>query len=112
MFISPAFAQVAPAGGGDPLLTMLAPMVIVFGIFYFLVIRPQQKKIKEHREKLNAVRRGDRVVTAGGVIGKVTHVRDDEAEIEIAPNVRIRVVKNTLADVTEKTDPVTPANPS
>lgn len=105
MFIDSAFAQTAAPAGGDSLITMLAPMAIVFAIFYFLVIRPQQKKIKEHRAKLDAVRRGDKVVTGGGIIGKVTHVRDDEAELEIAPNVRIRVVKATLADVTEKTAP-------
>jgi preprotein translocase subunit YajC len=73
---------------------------------YFLLIRPQQKKVKEHKAMVEALRRGDQVVTQGGVVGKVTKVRDDnEVEVEIAENVRVRVVKHTIAQVTSKTEP-------
>jgi len=110
MLISPAFAQAAgdaaPAGG---MLVQLLPFVVLIGIFYFLLIRPQQKRAKEHREMVNNVRRGDVVVTAGGLIGKVTKVVDDsEAEVELAEGVRVRVVKATLADVRSKTEPASP----
>ena len=84
------------------------PLVLIFVIFYFLMIRPQQKKMKEHQATIAAVKRGDEVVTAGGIRGKVTKVADDEAEVEIAPNVRVRVVKSTLSNVLTKS--AKPAN--
>jgi preprotein translocase subunit YajC len=100
MFISPAYAQDA-AGGTMALVTQLAPLLLIFGVFYFLLIRPQQKKAKEHRALLSSLKRGDRVLTAGGIIAKVTTVKDgvDEVEVEIAPNVRVSVLRATIGDV-------------
>jgi len=77
----------------------MVPLLLIFVIFYLLLIRPQQKKMKDHRALIDAVKKGDTVVTAGGVVGKVTKVEDTELEVEIAANVRIRVVKSTLSDV-------------
>jgi preprotein translocase subunit YajC len=102
MFSSPAFAQAAGAGapqGGAGFFLQMAPLLLIFVIFYFLLIRPQQKRMKEHRALINAVKKGDAVVTAGGVIGRVTKVEDNEVEVEISPNVKIKVVKSTLSDV-------------
>ncbi|MBE0414158.1 preprotein translocase subunit YajC [Yoonia sp.] len=85
----------------------LIMLVLIFGIMYFLLIRPQQKKLKEHQAMLNALRRGDQVITQGGIMGKVTKVKDDsnEVEVEIATGVQIRVVKATIASVVNKTEP-------
>lgn len=77
----------------------IVPLVFIFVIFYFLLIRPQQKRAKEHRTLIEAVKKGDTVVTGGGLVGKVTKVDEQEVEVEIAANVRVRVVKSTLADV-------------
>ncbi|SMX22400.1 preprotein translocase subunit YajC [Boseongicola aestuarii] len=105
MFVTPAYAQAA-AGGGDVFTSLVIPMVLIFGIMYFLLIRPQQKKLKEHQSMVEALRRGDQVVTAGGIVGKVTKVRDDaEIEIEIATGVNVRVVKHTITQVRSKTEP-------
>jgi preprotein translocase subunit YajC len=83
------------------------PLILIFGIMYFLLIRPQQKKVKEHQAMVAAVRRGDEVVTQGGLIGKVTKVKDDnELEVELAEGVKVRVVQSTLAKVVSKTEPV------
>ena len=83
------------------------PIILIFVIMYFLMIRPQQKKVKEHKAMVDAVRRGDQVVTSGGLIGKVTKVDDQkgEVEVELAPNVKVRVVKSTLSQVMSKTEP-------
>ncbi|WIV49571.1 preprotein translocase subunit YajC [Marivivens sp. LCG002] len=82
------------------------PLILVFGIMYFLLIRPQQKKVKEHQNMVAALRRGDQVVTQGGIIGKVSKVKDDnEIEVEIASGVVIRVVRATIAQVVSKTEP-------
>ena len=107
MFISPAFAQAAGgAGGGGSMLTQLMPLVLIFAVFYFLLIRPQQKKAKEHKAMISAVRRGDKVVTAGGIMGKITKVYDDDrAMVEIADGVRIEVVQSTLPAVMSKSEP-------
>jgi preprotein translocase subunit YajC len=104
MFVTPAFAQ---AAGGEPnALFSLLPFILIFVIMYFLLIRPQQKKAKAHREMLGALRRGDQVVTQGGVIAKVTKVKeDDEVEAEIAEGVRVRLVKSTIAAVLSRTEP-------
>ena len=101
MFISPAYAQDAAAGGPMALVMQLAPLLLIFGVFYFLLIRPQQKKQKEHRALLSSLKRGDRVLTAGGIIAKVVTVKDgvDEVEVEIAPNVRVSVLRGTIGDV-------------
>lgn len=100
MLISPAHAQDA-VGGGLALVTQIAPLLLIFAVFYFLLIRPQQKKQKEHREMLKALKRGDRVLTAGGIIAKVVTVKEgvDEVEVEIAPNVRVSVLRQTIGDV-------------
>lgn len=84
------------------------PLILIFGIMYFLLIRPQQKKVKEHQAMVAAVRRGDEVVTQGGLIGKVTKVKDgeNEVEVEISDGVKVRVVQNTIANVQSKTEPV------
>ena len=105
MFVTPAYAQAA-GGGGDVFTSLVIPMVLIFGIMYFLLIRPQQKKLKEHQSMVDALRRGDQVVTAGGIVGKVTKVHEDaEIEIEIASGVSVRVVKHTISQVRSKTEP-------
>ena len=82
------------------------PLILIFAIMYFLLIRPQQKKMKEHQAMVAALRRGDQVVTQGGMIGKVVKVRDDgELELEIAEGVKVRVIQNTIATVVSKTEP-------
>src|SRR5215831_19942247 len=104
MFISPAYAQTS--GGGD-FLIQLVPILLMFVIFYLLLLRPQQQKVKQHREMVANLRRGDTVVTAGGIVGKVTKVRDEqEIEVEIADNTRVRVVKGTVAEVRARGEPV------
>jgi preprotein translocase subunit YajC len=102
MFISPAYAQSADGGS---MLVQLAPLVLIFVVFYFLLIRPQQKKVKEHRAMLEAVKRGDVVVTSGGLIGKVVNVDGAELGLELAPNVRVRIVKGMIAEIRSKTEP-------
>ena len=108
MIISPAYAQAAPgAGGGADFFVQLIPFVLIIAVMYFLVIRPQQQRMKAHREMVTAVKRGDVVVTSGGIIGKIVKVlENDEALIEIAEDVRIKIVKSTIADVRSKTEPV------
>jgi preprotein translocase subunit YajC len=88
-------------------IASLVPLILIFLIMYFLLIRPQQKKLKEHQAMVAALRRGDQVVTQGGLIGKVTKVKDEvgEIEVEIAPNVNVRVVRSTVASVMNKTEP-------
>jgi len=82
------------------------PLLLIFGIMYFLLIRPQQQKMKQHKKMIESLRRGDQVVTQGGLIGKVTKVKDEnEAEVEIADGVKVRIVRSTIAQVTSKTDP-------
>ncbi|WP_163849602.1 preprotein translocase subunit YajC [Pseudooceanicola aestuarii] len=87
-------------------LAQFLPLILIFAIMYFLLIRPQQKKVKQHQAMVEAVRRGDQVITQGGIVGKVAKVRDDgEVEVEIAEGVKIRVIKSTLANVVSKTEP-------
>ena len=87
-------------------IAQFLPLILIFAIMYFLLIRPQQKKVKEHAAMVNALRRGDKVVTQGGLIGKVTKVKEDnEIEVEIAEGVRVQVVKSTIATVVSKTEP-------
>jgi preprotein translocase subunit YajC len=110
MFITPAFAQgslFGGAGGDGGMLMSLLPFVLIFVIMYFLILRPQQKRVKSHQEMVKNVRRGDTVVTNGGLIGKVTKVvDDDQIEIEIAPDVRIRQQRQMISDVRAKGEPV------
>ncbi|HKU93362.1 MAG TPA: preprotein translocase subunit YajC [Sphingomicrobium sp.] len=94
--------QAAPAGqsgGAAGLLLGIAPWLLIFVIFYVLMIRPQQRRVKEHQAAIAAVKKGDDVITGGGIRGRVTKVSDDEAEVEIASGVRVRVVKSTLTGV-------------
>ena len=110
MLISPAYAQAAGGlGGGAPdLMLQLAPFVAIMAVFYFLIIRPQQKRAKEHREALAAIRRNDRIVTTGGLVGIVTKVTegDDLLTVEVAPGVRVQVVRTMVAEVRGKGQPV------
>lgn len=104
MFISPAFAQTT--SGAASLFEGLAPLVLIGIIFYFFMIRPQQTRMKQHQAMIAAVRRGDTVVTSGGIVGKVTKVQDDgEILVEVADGVRVRVVASTLAAVRTKGEP-------
>ena len=104
MFAAPAYAQAAGGAGGA--VASFVPLILIFAIMYFLLIRPQQKKVKEHQKMVEALRRGDQVVTQGGLIGKVSKVKEDgELEVEIAEGVKVRVVKSTIAQVLNKTEP-------
>ena len=103
--ITPAFAQTTGAGGGD-ILGLFFPLILVFGIFYLLVFRPQQKRMKEHQAMIDAVKRGDTVVTTGGIIGKVIRVAESELRVEIADGVQIRLVKGSINEVRGKGEPV------
>lgn len=107
MFISPAFAQGASAaGGGTDMLIQLAPFVLIFVVMYFLILRPQQKRAKTHQEMVNSLRRGDVVVTAGGLVGKVARVVDDaEIELQIADNVKVRQLRSQISTVRAKGEP-------
>ncbi|HUD50694.1 preprotein translocase subunit YajC [Parvibaculum sp.] len=96
-------------GGSTDFIVSLFPFIALFAIMYFLVLRPQQKRLKDHQAMVANVRRGDTVVTSGGIIGKVSKTDDLEVQVEIAEGVKIRVVKSTLAEVRSKSEPV-PAN--
>lgn len=113
MFISPAYAQQAAQGGDTTtaLINTFAPFVLIIIIFYFLLIRPQQRRLKAHQQMIAGLKRGDVVVTSGGMIGKVKSVADDEVRVELAPNVEVRVVRHTISEVRAKTEPA-PANDS
>lgn len=105
--ITPAFAQAIGGGGTNDMLMSLVPFVLIFVIMWFLIIRPQQKRVKSHQEMIKNVRRGDTVVTSGGIIAKVSKVIDDaEIEAEIADGVRVRLVKSMIQDVRSKSEPV------
>jgi preprotein translocase subunit YajC len=113
MFLSPAFAQGA-AGVADPnqfLIGTVAPLVLKLVVFYFLLIRPQQQARKRHMDMVANLKKGDVVVTSGGLIGKVKSLQEDEVRVELSPNVDVRVVRSTIAEVRSKTEPA-PANDS
>jgi preprotein translocase subunit YajC len=106
-----AFAQATPPAGGPPsgadMIMQLVPFALIFVIAYFLVIRPQRKKTKQHDDLIKNTRKGDSVITTGGLIGKVTRVVDDaELELEIAPNVKVRVARAMISNVRSKGEPV------
>jgi len=103
MLVTPAYAQAAGGAGGA--FASFVPLILIFAIMYFLLIRPQQKKVKEHQKMVEALRRGDQVVTAGGLVGKVVKVDEGEATVELAENVKVRVIKSTIAQVRSKTEP-------
>ncbi|PSJ36873.1 preprotein translocase subunit YajC [Allosphingosinicella deserti] len=102
MFASPAFASTGAASGGGAFMAQfvsMAPLLLIFIAFWFLLIRPQSKRAKQHRDMIAAVKKNDIAVTSGGLIGKVTKVDETEVEVEIAPNVRVRVIKGMLSEV-------------
>jgi len=104
MFATPAYAQAA--GGAGSAFTQFIPLIAIFAIMYFLLIRPQQKKLKEHKAMVEALRRGDQVITQGGIFGKVIKVKEgEEVELEIAEGVKVRVVRSTIQQVINKTEP-------
>jgi preprotein translocase subunit YajC len=106
MLVTPAFAQ-GGTFGSDSMLVQLLPFVLIFVIMYFLILRPQQKRAKEHQELVKNLRRGDTVITSGGLMGKVTKVVDDEQiEVEIADGVRVRQVRSMVSGVRAKGEPV------
>ena len=106
MFITDAYAQAAGGGGGGGLLASMAPLILIFVIFYFLLIRPQQKRAKEHRNMVDNLRRGDQIVTAGGMVAKVTKVKEgEEIEVEIAPEVKVKLYRSTITAVLSKSEP-------
>ncbi len=99
MFLAATSAAPGSGNMGAFIATNVAPLLLIFVVFYMFLIRPQQKRAKEHEAKINAVQKNDEVVTAGGLMGKVTKVADDYVEVEIAPNVRVKAVKSTIANV-------------
>lgn len=115
LFISEAFAQTAaPAAGAaqaappstEGVLMQFLPLFLIFGVFYFLLIRPQQKRYEDHKTMVSGLRRGDKVITGGGIIGTVVRVEgDNEVSVEIAENVKVRVMKDTITKVVSKTEP-------
>jgi len=107
MFTSPAYAQAAGAAPAPDMTAFIVgnvmPLVLIFAVFWFLIFRPQQQRAKAHAAKLAAVKKGDQIVTGGGLMGKVVKVDNDTVEVEIAPNVRVKAVKTTLTDVLTNT---------
>src|SRR5829696_7265406 len=107
LFITPAFAQGAPAGGGTDIILQFVPFILIFVIMWFLIIRPQQRRVRTHQEMVKNVRRGDTVVTSGGIVGKVTKATEDpELEVEIADGVRVKLVRGMISEVRTKGEPV------
>ena len=106
MWVTPAFAQTPSFFGGNDLWTQLLPFVLIFVIMYFLILRPQQKRQKQHTDMVKNVRRGDTVVTSGGLVGKVTKVvDDDQIEFEISDGVRVRQMRSMISGVRAKGEP-------
>lgn len=104
MLVTPAYAQAAAGaaapGGASAFFIQMMPLVLIFVIFWFLLIRPQQQRMKKHRAMIDAVKKGDSIVTGGGIVGKVTKVDGDIVEVEIASGVKVKAVKSTLTDIT------------
>ena len=111
MFSTPAYAQGAAgaAGGTSGFLIQIVPLVLLFVIFWFLIIRPQQQRLKQHRAMVDAVKKGDDVVTGGGLVGRVIKVNEQDVEIELSPTVKVKAIKSTLTSVTPR-GPAAPAN--
>jgi preprotein translocase subunit YajC len=107
MLISPAYAQSPFGGGSTDLITSLLPFILIFVIMYFLILRPQQKRVKQHAEMVKNVRKGDTVITSGGLVGRVIKViDDDQIEVELAEGVRVRQMRSMVTDVRAKGEPV------
>ena len=112
MFVSPAFAQAGGDAAGPGALQAFLPIILIFVVFYFLLIRPQQKKMKQHKEMLGAIRRGDKIVTGGGIVGTVTKVIDDaEVMVEISEGIKVRVHRSLVSSVLARTEPAGEAKP-
>ena len=111
MLISPAYAQAGGAAGGDFFVSLM-PLVLIFVVFYFLLIRPQQQKMKIHRQMIENLKKGDQIVTAGGILGKITRVEagDTTVQVEIAPNVQVKVARHTITEIAGKPQPATNDN--
>ena len=106
MFASPAFAQATGSGGFGSTFGSLVPLLLIFLIMYFIIIRPQQKKIKEHKNMVDNLRRGDQVLTQGGILGKITKVKEgEEIEVELAKDVKVSIIRSTIVNVLSKTEP-------
>ncbi len=111
MFISPAFAQAADAAPGGDLFGFIIPIALMFGVFWFLVFRPQQKKQKQHREMIGALKRGDQVITSGGIFGRIAKVEGNNiCYVEIAPNVKVKVAQSTITDIVARPEPEKPVD--
>ncbi|MAU41890.1 MAG: preprotein translocase subunit YajC [Kordiimonas sp.] len=102
---SEAFAQTAGGGAGGMDFAGILPLVLIFVVFYFLLIRPQQKRMKEHKNLVANLRRGDTVVTSGGLVGKIDKVEENEVIVQIAEGVKVTVIRSTIADIRGKTEP-------
>ncbi len=107
MIVSLALAQATTSasgsapGGAAAFMVQVLPLALIFVVFWFLIIRPQSKRMKEHKAKIEAVKRGDQVITGGGLIGKVTKVEDNIVELELAPGMKVRALKSTLTDIAD-----------
>jgi preprotein translocase subunit YajC len=107
MLITPAYAQGAFGGGGNDMLLQLLPFALIFVIMYFLILRPQQQRAKSHQAMVKSLRRGDTVITSGGLVGRVTKVvDDDQIEVEIAEGVRVRQMRGMVTEVRAKGEPI------
>lgn len=105
MFVTPAYAQAGGLGGPDFLMSLL-PFVLIFAIMYFLIIRPQRQRMKKHQDLISNLRRGDTIVTSGGLIGKVSKVVDDgELQVELSEGVKVRIVRSMVQEVRSKSEP-------
>lgn len=106
MLVTPAYAQAAGGGAALGSIANFVPLILIFAIMYFIMIRPQQKKLRDHKTMVEALRRGDMVVTQGGIVGKVSKVKEgEEVEVEIAEGVRVRVIRSSISQVLSKTEP-------
>lgn len=113
MFVTPAYAQAAGGAGAMDIFTSLMPILLLVVIFWLLIFRPQQKRMKAQQAMLSAIRRGDTVVTTGGIVGKVTKAVDGEdLEVEIAQGVKVKLVRGMVADVRSKAEPVNDNKPA
>ncbi|RUT32756.1 preprotein translocase subunit YajC [Arsenicitalea aurantiaca] len=113
MFVTPAYAQAAGGGGAAEIFTSLIPILLLILIFWLLIFRPQQKRLKAQQAMLSAIRRGDTVVTSGGIVGKVIKAVDGEdLEVEIAQGTRVKIVRHMVADVRSKAEPVNDNKPA
>ena len=109
MLISPAYAQAGAQGGGDFFVSLM-PLILIFVVFYFLLIRPQQKKMKDHRAMIDALKRGDQILTSGGIVGKITKVDDAMLTVEIAKDVQVKIARGTVSELMSKPQPAANSN--